>query len=218
MVWDFESGKLIYENVDTKDHISGLVFSNCGKNIYAVDLRGRLISVMNYSAAVDSQLETNDSEDVNSFFDDELNDHEEGSKSILKGAVAERSGDDAFDDGMDGLFGADDDLNPNEISISKIKAMTGFVASEKEDVFVGIDKARAIAGIKEDKIKDGGGENDDDAVSVSSAGSDIFDPVTKDKHRARMPASFVMPFTEPQKPFQPASSPEHLEHRFMVCF
>jgi len=199
IVWEVETGKLIYENVDTRDHITGLVFSKCSKDIFAVDMKGRMIFIKNFY----SSHETQDFD-----LDDELN--AESDDKVHKGAVAD---DDPFDDDMNDMLVDDNDPDGNEFSISKIKAMSGFIESEKDDVFVGIDKAKRIVGIKSEAASKA---VDDDALSVSSfefenpSKSELQGKGSHSSHR------MIMPFTEPQKPFQPASSPEHLEHRFMV--
>lgn len=100
---------------------------------------------------------------------------------------------DVFNDGMDDLF---DDDGDNAISVSKIKADLGFIQDENGDAYVGCKKTEGST------VTD-----NDDAVSVVSEMS---------SKTARPPPSYFNPFTIPQKPFQPASTPEHLEHRFMV--
>lgn len=192
IVWDVVSGKVMYENVDTRDHITGLVFSKCGKNIFAVDMKGRIIFINNFNTSHETQ---------NFEFDDDLD--VEDNRPIAKGVVAD---DDPFDDDMDGMLADDGDADANEFSISKIKAMSGFVESEKDDVFVGVDEARKRVGIKPEISAK---PVDDDALSVSS-----FE--FEDNAKPGRSKNIIMPYTEPQKPFQPSSSPEHLEHRFMV--
>lgn len=200
-VWNVESGGLVYENADTKDHITGLMFSQSGKDIFAVDMKGRMIFVNDF-------LSKHDTQDKDSDLDDELGEFVDN--EIEEGAVADA--DDPFDDDMDELL-VDEDGN-NEFSISKIKAMSGFIASEneKEDVFVGIDKAKKISGFKDIEK--------DDAMSVSSMDHDSRPASALDSkhhhHRSLPPAPIEMPFTKPQKPFQPSSSPETIDKRFMV--
>lgn len=189
-VWNTTNLKLIYENSDTRDHITGVLFSKSSQDIFAVDMKGRLISVKNFIGSHETQ-----NEDVD--MDDELGD--EVDKFVEQNAIES----DPFDDDMDDFLVEEGGGDANEISISKIKAMAGFIASkdQKEDVFVGVNKARKSAGLK--TIIE-----DDDAASVSSL----------DKPDENPPLPIEMPFTIPQKPFQPSSSPENLQNRFMVFF
>jgi hypothetical protein len=181
-----------------------------------VDIGGRLISVLDFQ----SNKTTDDS--VDAMFDEELAEGADD-RRVLKGAVADKDvsdEDNPFDDDMDeDLLAGVDGEDEGEISISKIKAMTGFIASsDKEDVYVGIDKARALAGIKKETTgKPPKNDDDDDNVSVSSLFEEVSRPAAAgSSSKSRIPSSFVIPFSEPQKPFQPSSTPEHLEHRFMV--
>lgn len=209
-VWDVTTSKLIYENVDTTDHITGIIFSNSGKDVLAVDMLGRMIFVNDFLVTHDTQYQE---EDID--MDDELSDRFDN--VVDKNAVAADDEHDPFDDDMDDLLLEDtghQNEDDNEISISKIKAMTGFISSEydKEDVFVGVDRAKKIAGIK-NVIED----DDDDHSVASSRGSRTSKPLLDDQANYR-PVAIKMPFTEPQKPFQPSSSPVHLKQRFMVKF
>ncbi|CAG7825087.1 unnamed protein product [Allacma fusca] len=104
--------------------------------------------------------------------------------------------DNVFADGMDDLF---DDDGENAFSISKIKADVGFVGDE----YVGPSKAKKVLNNGPDA------DDNDDARSVSSMASSKLS-------RPAAPVPTFNPFTLPQKPFQPSSTPEHLDHRFMV--
>jgi len=112
--------------------------------------------------------------------------------------------DEMFDDMDDDLFGIpeteggdDDDDDENEISISKIKAEVGFIGDE----YVGVDRATK----RRKKLDD----DDDDRSSVASIDGN-------NSVRSSRQTMMLNPFTEAQKPFQPSSTPIHLEHRFLV--
>lgn len=89
-------------------------------------------------------------------------------------------------------LGMDEDVDDNDISISQIKKNTGFVTSEENghDVFTGLDFL-----------------NDD---VMSKASSRPGSPLTGTSKRLHFPSS------KRQEPFQPGSSPAHLQHRYMV--
>jgi len=122
-------------------------------------------------------------------------------QKLVKNSPADAAEDDPFGDGMDELFGQDDD-GDNEFSISKIKAEVGF---DEEGEYVGVQKASQ--GIKKSILDD----EDDDGMSILSG-----DGAESVHSRPPVVIHAPNPFTEPQKPFQPASSPVSLEHRFMV--
>ncbi len=101
-------------------------------------------------------------------------------------------------DELAGLFDDDDDDNENSFSIHRIKKETGFL----ED---GDDNSNAIPPNED--------TNASNATSISKAAGDP-EMVKDDKGPAEQPAPVLD--VDIQEPFQPGSTPVHLESRFMV--
>ncbi|RXG72514.1 WD repeat and HMG-box DNA-binding protein 1 [Armadillidium vulgare] len=83
----------------------------------------------------------------------------------------------------------EDDLDEGEISLAKIKSDLGF-ADDEEGTFLGVLK-----------------NEETDEVANRPLSTDVAHQV---------PAVVTPKFPEPQKPFQPGMSPEHLNDRYMI--
>lgn len=192
------------------DLITAITFANNECNIIAADNKGRILSIKAFKTLITTTSKPNSSKgqvgSTNDNIDDELDD-DLASPASSQHSRSEPEDGDMFNDGMDDLF---DDVDDNEISISKIKAETGFVGDE----YVGVDKAKKVIVGGELGAKSKSDDEDDDIASVSSLGS-----IRRSRPKttaAPPPPEIIIPFTEPQDPFQPGSSPSHLDHRFMV--
>ncbi len=215
IVWNVKDSSVIVEHAQFAELITEITFGNNETDIFAADMKGRIFKLKDFKAqpstttaapsttAASSKPQTT-SKDDSDMDDDDLMSPPSSPRNLEEEAKIA----DAFDDGMDDLFA--NEVDDNEISISKIKADNGFIGDE----YVGVKNAKVIygeegLGDKKSPISD---DDDDDAASISSRGSR---PRSKSSRPIVM-APPKIPFTEPQEPFQPASTPVHIDHRFMT--
>lgn len=216
IVWNVKDSTVIVEHAQFSELITEIAFGNNESDIFAADMKGRILKLKDFKVQPSSTTATSSittasskpqtaSKNDSDMDDDDLLSPPSSPRNLEEEAKIA----DAFDDGMDDLFANDVD-DDNEISISKIKANIGFIGDE----YVGVKNAKVIIGgegLGADK-KSPISDDDDDDASMSSRGSR---PRSKSSRPIIM-APPKIPFTEPQEPIQPASTPVHLDHRFMI--
>jgi len=203
-VWETSTCKLVYEEAVCNSLISGLTFSADNETLIATDTYGHLIKVEGIGSVSVEPAEA-PKKVADKVFGKITDLEDEESRDSTK--KSEQSEDDAFDDGMDDLFSGNiddnqDEEDDNEFSITKIKAEVGFI----DDEYVGPSKAmkKGVNPIDDD--------DDDDIMETDRNNEDQGRKVIEKKIFIDKP----LPFTEPQRPFQPGATPISREHRFMV--
>lgn len=216
IVWNVKDSTVIVEHALFTELITEITFGNNETDIFAADMKGRILKLKDFkvkpstttatssTATASSKPRTTTAKNDSDMDDDDLMSPPQSPRNLEEEAKIA----DEFDDGMDDLFA--NDVDDNEISISKIKRDTGFIGDE----YVGVKKAAVIIGEELDEKKRTivSDDDDDDVASVSSRGSR---PRSKSSRPIVMAAPEI-PFTKPQEPIQPASTPVHIDHRFMT--